>query len=68
MFYLEKTTKYWIWGAICIFLVNLIFFMFRNYVHENVLLWVVILTPVACLVMYPLIRILDKYEASQNKK
>jgi len=40
--------------------VNLIVFIFRNHVHELVLLWVVILTPVGCLVLYPLTNILAK--------
>jgi len=67
LFYMEKSTKYWLGGAICIFLINLIFFMFRNEVHETVLLWVVILTPVACLGLYPLTRILDNQEESHNE-
>jgi len=41
--------------------------MFRNDVHETVLLWVVILTPVACLGLYPLTRILDNQEESHNE-
>ena len=67
MLYIRKSSKYWLLGAVCIFLINLIVFIFRNYVHETVLLWVVILTPVACLILYPLTRYLAKGRMSSNE-
>jgi hypothetical protein len=67
VFYLKKSSKYWLFGAICIILTNLIVFIFRNYVHETVLLWVVILTPVGCLILYPLTHFRAKSEASQDE-
>ncbi|CAB1083983.1 hypothetical protein JY97_05520 [Alkalispirochaeta odontotermitis] len=68
MFYMKKSSKYWLLGAICIILINLIVFIFRNHIHELVLLWVVILTPVGCLVLYPLTSVLAKSQESQNEK
>jgi hypothetical protein len=61
---MKKSSKYWLGGAICLFLINLFAFIFRNYVHETVLLWMVILTPVGCLILYPLTRLIGKNEAS----
>ncbi|CAB1066054.1 hypothetical protein D1BOALGB6SA_10853 [Olavius sp. associated proteobacterium Delta 1] len=68
VFYIKKSSKYWIWGSICIIFMNFIFFIFRNFVHETVLLWVVILTPVACLILYPFTRLLGKDRLSGSKK
>lgn len=68
MYNIKKSSKYWIWGAIAILFINLLFFIFRNYLPETALIWVVILTPVACLVLFPLTRILDKNEVSQPEK
>ena len=67
MFYLKKSMKYWLRGSICIIIINLIVYIFRNYVNETALLWVVILTPVACLALYPLTRLLDKDRPSRNE-
>jgi hypothetical protein len=58
--HLSKISKYWLLGSICVIFINLIFFIFRNYVDEIVLLWVVILTPVVCLILYPLACLLDR--------
>ena len=67
MFYMKKSSKYWLWGSICIFFINLIFFIFRNYVEQTVLLLVVILTPVACLALYPLTCLLARDGVSRNE-
>ncbi len=68
MFYNRKSSKYWLWGSIVIIVVNLIFFLLRNHVGQTLLLWVVILTPVACLALYPLTRLLDNDELSRSEK
>jgi hypothetical protein len=67
MFHVRKSSKYWLWGSIGIIAVNLVFFLLRNYVHETVLLWVVILTPVACLALYPITCLLDRKSLSRNE-
>jgi hypothetical protein len=64
MLYMRRSSKYWLLGSICIIVINLVFFLFRNYVQETVLLWVVIMTPLACLLLYPLTCLLDKDNAS----
>jgi len=68
LFYMKKSSKYWLWGAICIFLINVVFFIFRRHVADAVLLWVVILTPIACLMLYPLTRLLDRDGTSAGEK
>jgi hypothetical protein len=65
---LKKSTKYWILGSICIIIINLIFFIFRYKVDEILLLWIVMLTPVACLALYPLTRLLDRKEPSRQEE
>jgi hypothetical protein len=65
---MRKSTKYWLWGSIIVVAINLTFFLFRNYVNEILLLWVVILTPVACLAMYPLASLLSKKKLSRSEK
>jgi hypothetical protein len=65
---MKKSSKYWLWGSLCILFINVAFFMFRSYVAEGVLLWIVILTPVACLMLYPLTRLLDKDRISAGEK
>jgi hypothetical protein len=56
------------WGAIIVIVINLIVFLLRDYIHETILLWVVILTPVACLALYPLTCLLDRDSLSRNEK
>jgi len=68
VFLLKKSSKYWLWGSVCILLVNIAFFMFRSYVAEAVLLWIIILTPVACMMLYPLARLLDKDRTPTGEK
>ena len=67
VFYMKKSSKYWLWGSVCIFFIILIAFIFHNYVHETVLLWVVILTPITCLILYPLTCLLDEDGMSRNE-
>ena len=67
MVYMKKSSKYWLWGSICIILVNFIFFLFRNTVDQLLLLWVAMLTPVALLALYPLARLLDRDKTSRNE-
>jgi hypothetical protein len=67
MFYMKKSSRYWLLGNICLIAINLIVFLFRNYAHEILLLWVVILTPVACLALYPITCLLDRKELSRNE-
>jgi len=52
VFYMRKSSKWWLWGSIGIVLLNLLCLAFRKYIDPIVFLWVVILTPVACLVLY----------------
>ena len=68
MFFMKKSSKYWLWGSMFIFFVNIVFFIFRRHVADAVLLWVVILTPIACLMLYPLTRLLDRDRASAGEK
>ena len=68
MFYMKKSSKYWLWGSIGVVFINIIFFLFRSYVAETVLLWVVLLTPVACILLYPLTRLLAKDRLSPDQK
>ena len=65
---LKKSTKYWILGSICVFIINLTVFIFRHKVDEFLLLWVVMLTPAACLALYPLTLLLDRNELSDQDK
>ena len=37
--HLNKSSKYWLLGSILIIVINLIAFVFRNYIDEIVLLW-----------------------------
>jgi uncharacterized membrane protein YhaH (DUF805 family) len=67
MFYMKKSSRYWLWGTICLIVINLIVYLFRNYVDEILLLWAVILTPVACLALYPITCLLDRKELSRNE-
>jgi uncharacterized membrane protein YhaH (DUF805 family) len=67
MYFLKKSLKYWLWGSICIIIINFIVFAFRNKVDQIVLLWVVMLTPVALLALYPLARLLDRDKTSRNQ-
>ena len=60
MYFLKKSLKYWLWGSICIIIINFIVFLFRDKVDQIVLLWVVILTPTAFLALYPLARFFDR--------
>jgi hypothetical protein len=59
--------KYWLWGSISIIIINFIVFLFRNKVDQIVLLWIVILTPAAFLVLYALTRLLDRVGPSRNE-
>ena len=68
MFFMKKSSKYWLWGSMFIFFVNIVFFIFRRHVADAVLLWVVILTPIACLMLYPLTRFLDRDRTSAGEK
>jgi membrane protein required for beta-lactamase induction len=65
---MKKSSKYWLLGSIFIIVINLIFFIFRNYVDQAVLFWVVILTPVACLILYPVTSLLDRNKAFGDEK
>ena len=67
MYFLKKSLKYWLWGSICIIIINFIVFLFRNKVDQIVLLWIVILTPAAFLVLYALTRLLDRVGPSRNE-
>ena len=60
MIFMKKSSKYWLLGSICIILINFAFFLFRNTVDQILLLWVVILTPVALLALYPLTCLFDR--------
>ena len=64
---MKKSSKYWLLGSIFIIVINLGFFMFKDYVEPTVLLWVVILTPAACLILYPLTRFLDTDRNSRRE-
>lgn len=66
MVYMKKSSKYWLLGSICIILVNSIFFLFRNTVDQLLLLWIVMLTPVALLALYPLAHLLHKNKSSST--
>ena len=68
LFYMKKSSRYWLWGATCILLINVVFFIFRKHVADAVSLWVVILTPIACLMLYPLTRFLDRDRTSAGEK
>ena len=68
MLHLNKSSKYWLLGSICIIVINLIAFVFRNYIDEIVLLWIVILTPFACLVLYPLTHLLIRSRRTRSEK
>ena len=68
LFYMKKSSRYWLGGAIFIFFINVVFFIFRRHVADAVLLWVVILTPIACLMLYPLTRFLDRDSTSAGEK
>ena len=68
MFYMKKNSKYWLWGSIFIIIVNLIVYISRNYINQTVMLWIVILTPVSFLALYPLTRLLDRDSTSRNEK
>lgn len=74
MYFLKKSLKYWLWGSICIIIINFIVFVFRNKIDQIVLLWVVMLTPVALLALYPLTRLLDRnslfdrYRAARKRR
>jgi hypothetical protein len=68
VFYMKKSSKYWLWGSIIIIIINLIVFSFRNYVTQTFLFWVVILTPVTFLALYPLTRLLDREGTSRHEK
>lgn len=57
---MKKSSRYWMWGCIGIIAVNLICFLLRESINQTLLLWVVIGTPVACL--------LDKTSAPRNPK
>ena len=67
VFHMRKRSRYWLLGSIGIVIINLTFFIFRHHVQEAVLLWVVILTPVICLILYPLTCLLDKNNASRSE-
>jgi hypothetical protein len=67
MYILKKSLKYWLWGSICIIIINFIIFVFRNKIDQIVLLWVVMLTPVALLALYPLAHFLNKNKSSRNE-
>ena len=67
VFYMKKSSKYWLLGSICIILINFAFFLFRNTVDQLLLLWFVILTPAASLALYPLARLLDRDKTSRNQ-
>ena len=67
MFYIKKSLKYWLWGSICIIIINFIVFLFRNKVDQIVLLWIVILTPAVLLLLYALTRLLDRDRQSRNQ-
>ena len=68
MFFMKKSSKHWLWGSIFIIIINLIAYAFRNYVNQTVLFWVVILTPVAFLALYPLTRLLDRDGTTRHEK
>ena len=67
MYFLKKSLKYWLWGAIGIIIINFIVFVFRNKIDQIVLLWIVMLTPVALLALYPLAHLLNKNKTSRNE-
>jgi Mn2+/Fe2+ NRAMP family transporter len=60
VYLMKKSLKYWLWGSICIIIINFIVFLFRNKVDQIVLLWIVILTPVVFVALYPLTCLLDR--------
>lgn len=65
--FMKKSSKYWLWGSICIIIINFSFFLFRIKVDQIALLWVVILTPAVLLALYPLTRLLDRDKPSRNE-
>jgi hypothetical protein len=65
---MKKRSKYWLSGSICIILINFAVFIFRNRVDQLLLLWVVMLTPVALLALYPIACLIDKDKTSRNEK
>ena len=67
MYFLKKSLKYWLWGSICIIIINFTVFLFRTKVDQIVLLWVVMSTPAALLALYPLARLLDRDKTSRNE-
>lgn len=68
MFYMKKSSRYWMWGCIGIIAVNLICFLLRESINQTLLLSVVIGTPAACLLLHPLTCLLDKTSAPRNPK
>lgn len=60
MFNLKQSTKYWLISSIFILMINLTIFLFRHHFDLMTLVWVVILTPVAWLILYFLTDLLDR--------
>ena len=60
MFSYKQSTKYWLIGSLFILVINGIIFLFRKHFDLTILVWVVILTPVAWLILYFLTDLLDK--------
>ena len=60
MFNLKQSTKYWLISSIFIFMINVTIFLFRHHFNLMTIVWVVILTPVAWLILYFLTDLLDR--------
>lgn len=67
MFDMKQSTKYWLTGSICVLAFNVTVFLFRKNVDQTIVLWVVILTPGAWLVLYLLTSLLDRSEKNTKK-
>lgn len=52
---LDQKTKGWMIGSILVLLINLVVFAFRNHLEMNIVLSVVVLTPIAWLLLYVLL-------------
>ena len=53
---LDLKTKGWLISSIFVLLINLVVFVFRKYSDKTLVLWVVLLTPVAWLILYLLFK------------
>ena len=59
MYHMNRIIKYWLIGTILLLAIYAVIFLFRKNFDHTFLLWVMILTPVTCLVFLFLTNLFD---------